>query len=129
MRVEVIYRHGGIMLTRDFIRLSGHDREVIPIDSISAVRVTRREVGNYKSGALLFFLLGILTLWTVFCVVFFALGLGAWLTNIYAYGLEVETRGDTVQIMQKSRRAPVTGLAHTIAGLCLSRKVLTFAST
>lgn len=53
------------------------EREAIPISSISSIEISRKVTGDYKAGAILFFILGILSIWFLVGFIFIALGLAA----------------------------------------------------
>lgn len=118
------------MITREFLHLPHGERETVPISSISEIQVSRKKVGDYRQGAALFFLLGILSIWFSVGFVFIVLGIAAWNTNIYQYNLSIVSRGETLIIATSKRKGPLKDIARTIHGVSLSKKILhTFVST
>lgn len=120
-----VFSDKNITITKDFIHQVNGEREVIRIDSISQIEVSRIIAGDYKAGAILFFILGILSIWFLVGFVFLALGIAAWNTKIYLYSLTVTTNGTKIYLFEKWKsHSYLKGIARTLQGLTLSNKVL-----
>lgn len=92
--------------------------------------MTRVKTGDYKSAAVFFFLLGILSVWFMIGFLFLAWGVAAWNMHIYQYNLYVTCRGESILILSDKRKGRVKDVARTIHGVSFSRKILhTFVST
>lgn len=122
--LSIIYRSPEITITRDFISLPGRDPETISIGRISEVRVTRILIGDYKAGAILFFVIGILTVVWVIGWFFLVMAVAAWNTSIYAYSLVAVVDGKGMILLSNKSKSRMKSLANTISGLSLSRNVL-----
>jgi TM2 domain-containing membrane protein YozV len=66
--------------------------EAIALNSIKKSSVKPEVIGDFKSGAILYFVLGVLSIWFLIGFLFIALGIAAWNTKIYKYILENEQR-------------------------------------
>jgi hypothetical protein len=117
-----VYHDATLTITRDFIRLPTGEREVIPIDSIQSIVVTRRKVGDHTTAGIVFLLLGILSIWFVIGFLFIAWGIAGLLTKIYSYHLILTVGGEDVEIRSGKRKGPLKSLARTIHGLVTSRQ-------
>lgn len=126
---NLIFKSPDLTLTRDFIILPSGEHEAIPINAVTEVTVSRTLTGDYKSGAVLFFILGVLSIWFFVGFIFIALGLAAWNTNTYSYDLYILAHGERIHLATAKKKGGLKDIARTINGLSLSKKILTFAST
>lgn len=121
---DVIYHSPDLVITRDFIRFKYSDRETIPINTISEIRITRSVVGDHKKAATFFFLLGILSFWFLIGFLFLAFGVAAYFTKIYSYQLTIFSGGTGWIIKEGGKKGTIKSMAQTIRGLATSAKIL-----
>lgn len=126
---DFVYKDPDITITRDFLHFPHGERETIQINSISEIIASRTETGDYKAGAVLFFIIGIATVWFVIGFLFLVLGIAAWNTRIYSYHLKIRVGENIMEILSSKSRGHVKSIASTIRGLAFSQKIHTFAST
>jgi len=94
----LIYRDHDILITKEFIKLTDSESEAIPITAIQKVELRKEVVGNYRAGAILFFVLGILSIWFMIGFLFLAWGIAAWNKKIYTDVLLLTRHGVTVRL-------------------------------
>ncbi len=73
----MIYQDKQITITKDFIRVNDFEIEAIAISTIKKAYVKAQVIGDFKNVAIMFFVLGILSIWFLIGFVFIALGIGA----------------------------------------------------
>lgn len=117
----LIYKSPDLIITKDRIILPGGDSEAILLSDIEKVSTARRKIGDYKAGAVLFFILGILSFWYFVGFIFIALGIAAWNTNIYSYHLSIKLHRVSVELLSSKRR--VGSLARTLRGACVAPRL------
>ena len=122
-KFPISYQDKSLTITKDFITIKGGDHEAIRIDWISEVRITREQKGDYKAGAILFFIIGAFTIMIGIGLLFFALGIAAWNTNIWEYRLQIKVVDETITLRTSKRKSNLKALANTIRGLSLSNKL------
>lgn len=103
--------------------MRGGDHEAIRIDWISEVMITREKIGDYKSGAILFAIIGAFTIAFGIGILFFALAIAAWNTNIYKHSLQIKVVDKIITIKTSKHRSGLKSIANTIKGLSLSNKL------
>jgi hypothetical protein len=121
--VTIIYQDSDLTITKDFIRSIYTRREVIPMDTITGAQVGQEVTKDYKQGAVLFFLLGILTVWFAIGFLFIALGIGAWNYKEYRYTLYLVSRGDVLPVKVSTSKRKLKSLANTIIGIVWTKSV------
>lgn len=114
---DLIYKSRDLIITRDRLILPRGDREAIMLSDIEEISAVRRKTGDYKSGAVLFFILGVLSIWFFVGFIFIALGIAAWNKNIYSYHLSIKLRGASVELLSGKSRWRVMSLARTLQGV------------
>lgn len=119
-----IYKDQDITITKDMLILPNGERESIQLNTISDIQVTRKQEGDYKSGAVLFFVIGVVTVVFGIGIIFLILGIAAWHTNIYSYRLLIVTRGEYVEVLAGRKRGQLKSLARTIHGAAFSKSQL-----
>ena len=124
-KIPILYKNKDLTITKEFISVKGGDPEAIRIDWISEVRITRKKQGDYKAGAILLFIIGAFTIAFGVGIVFFALAIAAWNTNIYEYSLQVKAVNRLTTLQTSKRKSALTSLANTLRGLSLSNKLHT----
>lgn len=122
-KFPIIFQDKDLTITKEFISMRGGDHEAIRIDWISEVMITREKIGDYKSGAILFAIIGAFTIAFGIGILFFALAIAAWNTNIYKHSLQIKVVDKIITIKTSKHRSGLKSIANTIKGLSLSNKL------
>ena len=119
----MIYSDRDIVITKEFIKVKDFYLEAIPINTVTKAFVKSEINGSYRPGAILFFLLGILSIWFLIGFLFIAMGIAAWFTNTYKHSLMIERADATWYVLEGKKKSYLSSLATTINGLVFTKSL------